>query len=411
MFRLLSQALAIQRVRNFAMFARVNDQGDYRSIKDATDFASAGPRTPGGTFLRQFWQPVHMSTDLPNGRAKPIHIMGEKFTLYRGQGGDAHVVGHRCPHRMTQLSAGWVKGDHIQCMYHGWKFDGAGHCVERPGEEPSGPNAGISIPAYPTREHMGLIYAYFGPGDPPSFPPFPVFEGDGIVENFATDIPCNWFQTYENHIDEVHIAFVHSYGGSHQALGRELKLPQLSVEETPFGMVRETSSGGGPKRATLYLFPNTMRIIIPPTKGLDGIGGWRDSYVTLVPTDDTSHIMFKSQHVHLDPEQIPQYQEAWDKFQKRVAAYPTPREVARDVLDGKYTLYDVLDHPLLLAIEDCVAQQGQGEIVDRNLERLGRTDIGIVRMRRLFERELGSISRNQPTKQWIYSGEPPNRGF
>ena len=375
------------------------------------DFASAGPGTPGGIFLRQFWQPLHLSRTLKAGTAKPITIMGEKYTLFRGDTGIAHVVGFRCAHRSTQLSTGWVRGDAIQCLYHGWTFDGGGQCVARPGESPSGPAPGVGVPAYPTREHLGLIYGYFGPGEPPSFPPFPDYGTPGVVENHATDFPCNWFQTYENQIDEVHIAFVHSFGGSHRALGREMELPELNAYETPYGMVRETSSGNGQMRHTLYLFPNTMRIIIPTFIGLNHIGGWRDSYLTLVPTEDESHILFMTQHASVTPEEMPAWQEAWDLFAKRVAEAPPPRSVARDILDGKYTLGDVLDHPLLLIIEDSVAQQGQGEIVDRSQERLGRTDVGIVRMRRLFERELRAIAEGRPTKQWTYSGEPALQGF
>ena len=69
------------------------------------------------------------------GQAKPIQIMSERFTLYRGEGGAPHVVGFRCAHRGTQLSAGWVEGDCIRCIYHGWVFDESGQCIEQPAEE------------------------------------------------------------------------------------------------------------------------------------------------------------------------------------------------------------------------------------------------------------------------------------
>jgi 5,5'-dehydrodivanillate O-demethylase len=382
-----------------------------KTMRKSTEFGSAKPGTAGGTFLRQFWQPVYLSSELPAGRAKPIRIMGENFTLYRGQSGVAHVVGNRCPHRSTQLSTGWVKDDCIRCIYHGWTFDGSGQCIERPGENPPEPAPGIRIPAYPTREHLGLIYAFFGPSEPPAFPPFPAFEDEGVVENSAYDFPCNWFQTYENQIDEVHIAFVHSFGGSHNALGRSVQLPDIDVSETNYGMVRHTKSGTGQTRATLYLFPNTMRIIIPPFNDMKEIGGWRDSYLTLVPTTDESHILFMTQLARVARSELVTHKTAWGAFQKRISKYPSIRQVAREVLDGKYTLNDILDHPLLGLIEDAVAQQGQGEIVDRSLERLGRTDVGIVRMRRLFERQLRAITEGIPGKGWHYSGERPALGF
>jgi len=53
-----------------------------------------------------FWQPVYYAVDLPAGRAVPIRIMSEDFTLYRDEGGTPHVVAFRCAHRGTQLGTG-----------------------------------------------------------------------------------------------------------------------------------------------------------------------------------------------------------------------------------------------------------------------------------------------------------------
>lgn len=375
------------------------------------DYALAGPGTVGGKFLRKFWQPVFVSKSLRRGSARPILILGEKFTLYRGESGSAYVVDHRCAHRSTQLSTGWVRGDFVRCFYHGWTYDGAGACVERPGEAPSGAAPNVRIAAYPTREHMGLIYAFFGEGKPPAFPPFPAFEGEGIVENSMEEFPCNWFQTYENQADEAHLSFVHSPSGSHNALGRdEIKIPETSAEEMPFGMVRYSRVGNGQRRSTHYLFPNTMRIIIPPFSGL-AFGGWRDSYLTLVPTDDENHILFMTQFARVPEAERGAYNEAHEKNDASIAAARKIADIARDVLDGKAELNDFRDHPRFLLIEDAVAQGGQGWIVDRSVEHLGRTDICIVRMRRLFDRELEAIGQGRPTKAFEYSGEPPERGF
>ncbi|MBM2811214.1 MAG: hypothetical protein HW416_1973, partial [Chloroflexi bacterium] len=86
------------------------------------DFVHTGPDTLAGRYLRTFWHPVYLAKDLAPGRATPIHIMGEDFTLYRGETGTPHIVAFRCAHRGTQLSTGWVEGDEIRCFYHGWKY-------------------------------------------------------------------------------------------------------------------------------------------------------------------------------------------------------------------------------------------------------------------------------------------------
>src|SRR3954466_4489349 len=114
---------------------------------DYTDFARTGPRTLAGRFMRRFWQPVELSRDLPPGQTKPIRVMSEDFTLYRGEDGGPHLVAPRCAHRGTQLSTGWVEGDFIRCFYHGWKYNVAGQCVEQPAEDPSFPPK-VKIPSY-----------------------------------------------------------------------------------------------------------------------------------------------------------------------------------------------------------------------------------------------------------------------
>ncbi len=107
------------------------DNPDYR------DCVHTGPGTLGGRYMRLFWQPVYRAEDLSPGRAIPIRIMSEDFTLYRGEKGTPHVVANRCAHRGTLLSTGWVEGDTIRCFYHGWRYDGSGQCVEQPGEDES----------------------------------------------------------------------------------------------------------------------------------------------------------------------------------------------------------------------------------------------------------------------------------
>src|SRR5262245_35119927 len=83
---------------------------------EEVDFVHTAPGTLAGRYMRMFWQPVFRAQDLPAGRAFPLRIMSEDFTIYRGESGTPHVVGPRCAHRRTQLSVGWVEGDCIRCF-------------------------------------------------------------------------------------------------------------------------------------------------------------------------------------------------------------------------------------------------------------------------------------------------------
>src|ERR1700742_4483957 len=86
------------------------------------DFVLTGPETIMGRYMRLFWQPVYLGRELKPGRAVPVKIMSEDFTLYRGQDGVAQILAPRCAHRCTQLSTGWVEGNALRCFYHGWKY-------------------------------------------------------------------------------------------------------------------------------------------------------------------------------------------------------------------------------------------------------------------------------------------------
>ena len=375
------------------------------------DYVASGPETTGGKYLRNFWQPVGLSKDLAMGKALPIQVMNQKFTLFRGETGKAHVVGFRCPHRSTQLSNGWVRGDALQCMYHGWKFDGQGHCLERPGEKSTGAFAQANIPAFPTEEHLGLIYAYFGDGEPPAFPPFEGYKDVGVIENHALDFPCNWFQTMENHFDETHIAFVHSYGSSHDNLGRRYELPEMNIYETDYGMIRETSVDGGNLRKTLYLLPNIMRIIIPTFNDLMEVGGWRDTYIILVPKDDQNHRVYFTMNVQIEDKDQDAYQKMNKKFEAKVNEFPSITDITHQILAGKSHITDHLDHPHLLLLEDAITQAGQEQIVERENELLGRTDVGVAAMRKVFAREMAAVENGQAPKEWAPLNVEPALGF
>ena len=122
------------------------------------DYISVGPGTPTGTFLRKFWQPVYESARLGAGRAVPLRIMGEDFTLYRGQSSKAFVVDSRCAHRGALLSIGRVEGDTLACLYHGWTYDGSGQCIAQPPEKRSFAST-VRIRSYPAQEYLGLVFA------------------------------------------------------------------------------------------------------------------------------------------------------------------------------------------------------------------------------------------------------------
>src|SRR5262245_3325313 len=189
--------------------SQVEPAPKHEALGDIDDFAHTGPDTLAGRYLRRFWQPVYQAADLEVGWSVPIRILGENLTLFRGQSSSFYLVGNRCAHRGTQLSTGIVEGEGIRCAYHGWKYDGAGQCIDQP-SEPCSFAEKVRIKAYPCREYLGLVFAYMGPGAPPEMPHYPHFEADGVVVSHSNIWPFSYFQHLENAMDEVHIGFLHA---------------------------------------------------------------------------------------------------------------------------------------------------------------------------------------------------------
>jgi 5,5'-dehydrodivanillate O-demethylase len=367
-----------------------------RAARPGVDLATTQPGTPGGIFMRRFWHAIGRSAELAAGDAKPIRIMSEDYALYRSDAGAPHIVQHHCPHRGAPLHLGWVEGESLRCIYHGWKFDGGGQCIEQPAEDPGFADK-VRIRSLPAREHMGLIFGYFGDGEPPHFPPYPMPAAAGLVDTFAVErVPCNYLQSFENSMDEVHVAYVHSPGGSHAAMS---DLPVISGEETPWGMKRFGKRSNGKIRVTLHYAPNVTRVIVPPVTGMQGIGGWPEIYFSFTPVDDENHLWVVTSHIKAVGAEADAFREKRAEYWRRRGELPLASDLAMDAIAGRLKLVDQR-HPDLAVLQDVAVQVGQGRIADRENEMLGRSDAGIVLWRRILARELTAIAEGREPKRW-----------
>src|SRR5690348_13333686 len=92
-----------------------------------------GPGTPMGRFMREYWVPACLSSELVAGGV-PMRLMllGEKLIAFRTGEGRVGIMDHRCPHRCASLFFGRSEADGLRCVYHGWKFDADGNCIDMP---------------------------------------------------------------------------------------------------------------------------------------------------------------------------------------------------------------------------------------------------------------------------------------
>ncbi len=369
------------------------------------DFIHTGPDTLAGRYLRTFWSPVYRSQDLAPGDVVPIKIMCEKFSLYRGQDGIPHLLAPNCAHRGAPLYVGHVQGDSLQCMYHGWRYDGKGQCVEQPREDPS-LCAGVTVRSYPTFEYIGLIFAYLGDGEPPPLRQFPDMEQPGVLEACDPEFwPCNYFNRLDNACDLAHVGFTHREAISRAGRPDRIGDGEVKVEETDYGIKCICEN---PKQITRFHMPNINLVMAnvrvegsmqdAATLAVDRLS-WR------VPVDDENTVSFSVDLMHVHGEEAERYKERRKKTLE-LGRSVSPTDIGESILSGKIKERDLdkgLSTATLFSVEDYLMQVGQGK-VNRSKDRLSRIDIGVILMRKIWERELLAFAMSRPLKQWKAAG-------
>ncbi len=122
------------------------------------------------------WYPVALSTDLRPGTSAGTRLFGAEIVIWRDTAGMAHAWEDRCPHRGMRLSFGFVRGDRLACLYHGWQYDGAGRCRLIPAHPRLEVPETIAATAYPASEGFQLIWV--GVGAPAGSPEWPAEAGE-----------------------------------------------------------------------------------------------------------------------------------------------------------------------------------------------------------------------------------------
>jgi 5,5'-dehydrodivanillate O-demethylase len=300
------------------------------------------------------------------------------------------MLAPRCPHRGLILAVGRVQGDCLSCLYHGWKFDPEGQCVDQPAEKRSFAET-TRIASYPTREYYGLIFAYLGEGDPPEFPSFDLLKGEGTIHARMETRPYPFFNQLENTLDEVHFNFVHRVS-RFADVGLNEHIPEVTCEETDYGIVRYGKRGNA-VRLSHVIMPNCTLTSVPRGKG------WADRLAWRIPIDRESHLSLSIDFVHLTGEAATEFQQSV-RADKQVLARLEPMDsVADKILRGKMHIDDVTDRPDIVLLQDTVAMRGQGT-VDREADQLGASDRQVKLFREIWTRELRNLEESGTMKAW-----------
>ena len=109
------------------------------------------------------WYAVALARDLPAGVPLPVILAGREIVIWRGDSGALRAWVDRCPHRGMRLSLGFVRGDTLSCLYHGWRYRGeGGGCEHIPAHPDLVPPKTITVDAYSVAEADGLIWLQIG---------------------------------------------------------------------------------------------------------------------------------------------------------------------------------------------------------------------------------------------------------
>ena len=277
------------------------------------ELTEVGPGRPGGEFLRRFWQPVGLSSELTDLPTR-VRVLGEDLILFRDGQGRPGLLDEHCCHRGTSLYYGRVEADGIRCCYHGWLYDVEGLCLDQPCEPPDSTyKERVRQPWYPCREYHGLVFTYMGPHDRmPVLPRYDLIEeGDGVVVPEGTSyglgggtvLDCNWVQIYENVMDPFHVTVLHSRFSGEQFSKALAVLPEVRWEETERGVcsIQDRRLGDGQvfRRVTELVMPN-IRIVSSVAAGTGREGFKRAAHIGwILPIDDTHTRMYSLLRVAL----------------------------------------------------------------------------------------------------------------
>jgi phenylpropionate dioxygenase-like ring-hydroxylating dioxygenase large terminal subunit len=374
------------------------------SREDNALLTKVGPGTPMGSLLRHFWQPFALTSELPHADSDPIRVrlLGEDLVAFRDTNNTVGLLQANCPHRGASLFFGRNEEAGLRCVYHGWKFDADGACLDMPNEPAESDfKHKVRATAYPTIEKGGVVWAYLGP--PEHQPPLPELEWTHVPDSHRYVTKriqfCNYLQNVEGEVDSSHVSFLHSKQNSAadsagikpddlrstlpDYMARD-RAPRFFVLPTEYGMLigarRDAESDSFYWRITQFLMPSYTMIPSPVGTPVSFTGatpiddermlGFTVTWHPDRPLTDGERAQIESWlgvHTEVDPR-------TFVPVRNRGNDYQVDRAYQRS--GRSYTGIRGIRE------EDLAVQESMGGVCDRTTEHLGSADLAVIAMRR-----------------------------
>lgn len=165
--------------------------------------------------LRGHWYPILPVGELASDAPLALRRLGEDLVLWKDRSGIPRLFSDQCPHRSAPLSLGMIRGERLECWYHGLQFDGEGRCRRVPIDRvDDGPHTGeFQARAYPCEERAGYIWAYLHDGEVYAVPDLElepeITDPEYRWFPYSLRIDADWLTVLENALDPAHVPFLH----------------------------------------------------------------------------------------------------------------------------------------------------------------------------------------------------------
>ena len=412
------------------------------SQQDNALISQVGKGTPMGIWLRRFWTPLLLADELEaDGAPKEVRMFGEDLLAFRDTQGKVGVIQALCPHRQAQLVYARNEDSGLRCIYHGWKFDVGGHCLDMPNEPAESVfKDKVRARSYPTGEAAGIIWVYMGlrPAEAqlPDMEWMRVPASHRNTARFTMD--GNWVQALEGDVDSSHIGFLHSnlrgrvsngaggppppdwsepenrwpsrpgfYGPLDGYYGSLDQSPRWVIQPANHGLMIAAHRNGGPD----HYYWRINQVMLPYYTLVAGSLDQNSFFMHMwVPTDDTHTAVWTVNWRVYRPMTADERESMFSGSNAHVASY----DPATHTLRGNHTNRFFQDRELqktttfsgILGIreQDAAMTVGMGSVVDRTEEHLGTADAAVIAVRRVLLRAAKAL-QNGEEPQTPYHGD------
>ena len=371
-----------------------------------------GRGTPMGTLMRRYWHPACLSAELPEADGAPIRVrlLGEDLIAFRDTNGTVGLVDAFCPHRRAPMFFGRNEDGGLRCVYHGWKFDATGACLDMPSEPADSLfKAKVTIAAYPTWEGGGIVWAYLGPRElQPAPPDYEFVRAPGTHLSHAKLFQnCNWLQAWEGSLDSVHSGFLHCDDLTDETLIRSRR-PDVEFDRTPGGLsgaALHAIDDGIYARSFHYLMPCHMIRGRTLNRSLGPEPLPTESGQLYVPIDDETcwlynYLLAYRPDVPLNPEFVTRRNTMYGRGPDDVGpGFRLLRNRANDYgIDRSLQKTTSFSGIVGMNTQDIALQECMGAIYDRSREHLASSDRVIIAGRALLFEAIDAAERGAPVR-------------